>query len=61
MRVLCYECYSTVDIHEQIWLHSEWVETLAFTARFYVREDRQPLVLLIDPDLVRRQQLDYYI
>ena len=50
-----------MDIHEQLWIHSLWVETTAFTARFYIREDRQLLVLLIDPTLKRLEQLDYYI
>jgi hypothetical protein len=61
MRVLCYECYSDIDTHEQLWLYSEWVHTSAFTARFYIREDRVSAVLLIDPTLIRRQEDDYYI
>ena len=61
MKVLCYESYADIEVHEQLWFNSEWVHTSAFSARFYIREDRVPLVLLIDPSLVRRQEDDYYI
>jgi hypothetical protein len=64
MRVLCYDCWlEDLDIRETIWLNSEWCCALpAGGIRFYIREDRISLVLLLGGrDLYYKRPLDYYL
>lgn len=60
MRILCYESWADPDTQQQVWLCSEWINDLpAGGIRFYIREDRVSLALLIDPHMRRLSLFDY--
>lgn len=60
MRILCYESWADKDSQQQLWLCSEWISALpAHGIRFYIREDRESLALLIDPHMRHLSLFDY--
>ena len=62
MRLYCYDCYSEDHaIKEQLLSCSAWMSTQPLGLRLYIREDRRSWALLLDPGLVYRPKLDYYV
>ena len=64
MRILCYDCWlEDLELRETIWLNAEWCSALpAGGVRFYIREDRISLVLLLGGrDFYAQPKLDYYL
>lgn len=62
MRILCYDCFASAEVRELIWLSAEFVSAYSIDAcRFYIREDRVALPLLLDPNLKRVPKGDYIL
>jgi len=63
MRVYCYQTLADITTQEQLWLCSEAVSAgpIGSSNRFYIREDRLTLALILDPTMTRKPSLDYYV
>jgi hypothetical protein len=62
MRLYCYDCYSDLDhVKEHLGMCSQFYSIEPLGIRFYIREDRLSLALLVDAHLERRSRWDYYI
>ena len=62
MRLYCYDCYSDLDhVKEHLGMCSYSYTAQPLGLRFYIREDRLSLALLVDAYLVYRPRLDLYL
>ena len=63
MRVYCYQTWSDEATQQQLWLYAEafGAGPVAACNRFYIREDRLAIALLLDPDMRHIKHMDYYL
>ena len=59
--VHCYESLADSEVNEQLWLYAEWMSTVPGAIRFYIREDRVTLALIINPNMRRIPREDWLV
>jgi hypothetical protein len=59
--VHCYESYADDEVNQQLWLCSEWMGVVPGGIRFYIREDRLSLALIINPSMRRIRREDWIV